>query len=222
MLGEIRLGFFVDGIGYYKDCSELLYPIDSSSDLKVFKEGTVIEVDEQLFKIQAVELAFIDYPGRRDTEVKRKKPIKMVYVSKAKVEMMGEKTKSGALKVRNLKQVKPLNGSGKSVIMDKGYTKDNFKEDFPNLVKPEKKTKKPKKETVKKTRSRTIKKPFKAGKIKPKTIAKAVKMVKERAEKKSKSAPEKQSKATRRKRCKTCDKLFKNIMRHVCKKQEKQ
>lgn len=142
MTGEIRLGFFVDGVGFHKDCSELLYRIDSSSDLKAFIEGAIIEIDEDLYKIQSVELGFIPYPGKKNFH--REKPIKIVYVSKAVVQFMADKTKDSAIKVDKLKPA-AIRGIAKEAVIidDKTYMPDDFKKDFPHLVqKPNRRTKK--------------------------------------------------------------------------------
>ena len=135
MLGEIRLGFHVDGIGYYRDCSELMYKIDSNSNLKCFKEGEMIEIDEELFKIESVELGFVPYPGRKNFE--RQKPIKLVYVSKASA-LTGETKIRRAIKLEDLEPVAELDIEEKSVKVDKGYTKAEFKEEFSHVIKPEK------------------------------------------------------------------------------------
>lgn len=148
MLGEVRLGFFVDGIGYYRDCSELMYKIDSNSNLKCFKEGEIIEIDESLLKIESVELAFIPYPGKKNFE--RQKPIKIVYVSKASV-LTGDTKIRRAVKLEDLEPVAELDIKEKDIKTDKGYTKAEFKEEFSHVIKPEKpKRTKRKKPTPKK------------------------------------------------------------------------
>lgn len=135
MLGEIRLGFFVDGIGFYRECSELIYKIDSNSNLKVFKEGEIVEIDEELFKIESIELAFIPYPGKKNFE--RQKPIKLVYVSKASA-LIGETKIRSAIKLEDLEPIAELDIKEKDIKTDKGYTKTEFKEEFSHVIKPEK------------------------------------------------------------------------------------
>jgi len=235
MLGEVRLGFFVDGIGYYKDCSELIFKIDSSSKVRHIVEGTILDVDDDLYKVQSVELGFIPCPGRPNFE--REKPIKIFYVSKAHTEVMGEKSKKAAVDMKKLEKSK-IRGELKHTVMldDATYCKEQFKEDFPHLVEKPKRTrrkksdvkaepKKQKKETkraepkeVKKTRkkaehkakttkSRTVKSPAKTGTVAPKKIKKIIKELAKPEAKKRK----------RRTKCKTCGNLFKSLARHKCK-----
>ena len=135
MLGEIRLGFHVDGIGWYRDCSELMYKIDSNSNLKVFKEGEIVEIDETLFKIESIELAFIPYPGKKNFD--RQKPIKLVYVSKASV-LTGDAKIRNAVKLEDLEPTKELKVKEEDIKVDKGYNKEEFKEEFSHVVKLEK------------------------------------------------------------------------------------
>jgi len=144
VIGEIRLGFHVDGIGFYRACSELMYTIDSSSNLKVFKEGEIIEIDEALFKIEAIELGFIPYPGKKNFD--RQKPIKLVYVSKASA-LTGEAKIRNAVKLKDLEPLKELNVKEKDIKVDKGYNKKEFKEEFSHVIKPEKAKKKTKRRT---------------------------------------------------------------------------
>ena len=152
MLGEVRLGFFVDGIGFYRDCSELIYKIDSNSNLKCFKEGEIIEIDESLLKIESVELAFIPYPGKKNFE--RQKPIKIVYVSKASA-LTGEVKIRDAIKLKDLDPIVELDIKEKNIKVDKGYTKAEFKEEFNHTIKPEKpKRTKRRKSTPKKSEIR--------------------------------------------------------------------
>jgi len=146
MIGEIRLGFHVDGIGWYRDCSELIYKIDSNSNLKCFKEGEIIEMDESLFKIESIELAFIPYPGRKNFE--RQKPIKLVYVSKASV-LTGDTKIRNAVKLEDIEPAKELNIKEENIKVDKGYDKKEFNEEFSHVVKPEKPKKKSKRRTKK-------------------------------------------------------------------------
>lgn len=232
MLGEIRLGFFADGLGYYKDCSELLYKIDSQSDLKVFKEGELLEIDEDLFKIESIELGFMPYPGKRNFY--RQKPIKLVYVSKASP-LVGTKKIDRAVNVSKVKSVEEIVVDEKKIKSDPNYTKEDFKSDFPHVIKEEK----PKRKVIKnKTapltegsmrsnvkakgpkvkpksppppikKSRTVKNAPKTGKVKPQEIKKAVKKVSLKKEE--------PNKRTRRSRCKQCKKLFKSLGRHKCK-----
>lgn len=245
MLGEIRLGFFVDGIGYYRDCSELIYKIDSNSNLKCFKEGEMIEIDEALFKIESIELAFIPYPGRKNFE--RQKPIKLVYVSKAST-LTGETKIRRAIKLEDLEPIAELDINEKSVKVDKGYTKSEFKEEFSHVVKPEKpKRTKRKKSSPKKSEIRGIakeavylddasfmekpkrtrrkksdvpEKPKKQKKETKRVEPKEVKKTRKKAEHKAKATkvkePEKK-KHSRRVRCKSCGNLFKSLARHKCK-----
>lgn len=226
MLGEIRLGFFVEGIGYYKDCSKLIYRVDSSSDLSGFKEGRIIEVDSDLYKVQSVELGFIPYPGRKGCE--REKPIKIVYVSRAKVELLSDKKKDAALDVREAPELRGISAES-MIIDDRNYGPADFEGDFPERVEKPKKRKRtrrikpvpskepepptPKKVKPKAKRSRTVKSAPKAGKVTPKVAKEAVKKVKAK-----KAVPQKVKESTRRKRCPKCKSLFKNLGRHKCKK----
>lgn len=241
MLGEIRLGFHVDGIGFYRDCSELMYTIDSSSNLKVFKEGEIIEMDEALFKIEAVELGFVPYPGRKNFE--RQKPIKLVYVSKASV-LTGDAKIRNAVKLKDLEPMKELTVKEENIKVDKGYDKEEFKEEFAHVVKPEKlkkrRTKKnetpaKKAKAEKKVESKPeVSKEPKATKLEGKTRsnkrnkdskivpAKPIKKkTKAKAKTKTKSKPEDSpsgsKKTSRRSRCPSCEGLFKNLGRHKCK-----
>lgn len=232
MLGEIRLGFFADGLGYHRDCSRLLYKVDSSSDLSAFKEGRIIEVDADLYKIQAVELGFIPYPGRRGCE--REKPIKLIYVSRAKVELLSDKRKKAAINVKEVPELKGI-ADNAVIIDDKEYSPANFEADFPELVEKPKKKRKSKlrgqtkhvvmldqasfikedkiKPKAKLKRTRVVKKAPKSGTVTPKVAKEAVKKIK-----KTKTKKEKVEKCSRRKRCPKCTKLFKSLGRHKCKK----
>lgn len=245
MLGEIRLGFHVDGIGWYKDCSELIYKIDSNSNLKVFKEGEIVEIDESLFKIESIELAFIPYPGRKNFE--RQKPIKLVYVSKASA-LTGETKIRNAVKLKDLEPLKDLNVKEENIKVDKGYNKEEFKEEFSHVVKPEKpkrgrakKDAAPKRKPARKAKTEK-KEPSKPKATKePKTtklegqtrsprgnkdskivpVEPIKKKTKARAKAKAKSTPEDSpsgsKKQSRRKRCPGCKGLFKSLGRHKCK-----
>lgn len=146
MLGEIRLGFFLDGVGWYKDCSELLYTIDSSTDSRYFKEGQILEIDQAFFKVQAVELRYVAMPWKgKGEKPNRDKPIKMVYVTKAKVGMMSDASKKKIVAVNTIPKLKELPEFDiAGIVDDTEYTQDNFKEDFPHLDKPVKKTRKKK------------------------------------------------------------------------------
>lgn len=246
MIGEIRLGFHVDGIGFYRDCSELMYTIDSSSNLRVFKEGEIIEMDESLFKIESIELAFIPYPGRKNFE--RQKPIKLVYVSKASV-LTGDAKIRSAVKLEDLEPVKELRVKEEDIKVDKGYNKEEFKEEFSHVIKPEK----PKRGRAKKDAAPPKRKPTRKAKTekkepsKPKATKepKAIKLegqtrssrgnkdskitpkkdikkpTKAKAKVKAKSAsedsPSDSKKHSRRKRCPGCQGLFKSLGRHKCK-----
>lgn len=244
MVGEIRLGFHVDGIGFYRDCSELMYKIDSSSNLKVFKEGEIIEMDEALFKIEAVELGFVPYPGRKNFE--RQKPIKLVYVSKASA-LTGETKIRNAVKLEDIEPTKDLNVKEEDIKVDKGYNKEEFKEEFSHVIKPEQKRKGRTKKNETPIRKRVSKKAKKKDESKPEVTKKpkaikvegkkrstggdkSIKIVpsepvkkktKAKAKVKAKSktedtvaAPKKHS---RRKRCPGCQGLFKSLGRHKCK-----
>lgn len=247
MLGEIRLGFHVDGIGFYRDCSELMYTIDSSSNLKVFKEGEIIEMDESLFKIESVELAFVPYPGRRNFE--RQKPIKLVYVSKASV-LTGDTKIRNAVKLKDLEPLKESSIKEEDIKVDKGYNKEEFKEEFSHIIKPEPKrkgrTKKNETPTRKETSTRKTKakkkveskpevskKPEKSkmeGKKRTTRGNKSVKIVpaepikkktkakvKVKAKSKAEDTVVAPKKHSRRKRCPSCSELFKSLGRHKCK-----
>ena len=248
MIGEIRLGFFVDGIGYYKDCSELLYTIDSSSDSRYFKEGMVIEIDNAFFKVQAIELQYIDLPWEgKGEKPNRQKPVKMVYVNKAKVSMMGDKSKKAIVAINKIPELKPLPDFDISEIVDDTeYTVEEFKEDFPHLDKPVKKKRKTKAE--KKLEKRFAKKDIDDLKALKKKKTKAISEPKKdeppvrnmrrrirttdvmdmmggndagKPKKAAKTVKKEKSKPvvkkTRKRRCKGCDKLFKNIDTHKCK-----
>ena len=247
MLGEIRLGFHVDGIGFYRSCSELMYKVDSSSNLRVFKEGEIIEMDESLFKIESIELAFIPYPGRKNFE--RQKPIKLIYVSKASI-LTGDAKIRNAVKLKDLEPMKDLDIKEEDIKVDKGYNKEEFKEEFSHVVKPERakpkrkgRTKKdeasigkgvPKKAKEKESskpevakKSKTVKVERKKRSTRGNKNAKIVpaepvkKTIKAKAKVKAKSTPEDSpsgsKKRSRRQRCPGCKGLFKSLGRHKCK-----
>lgn len=167
MIGEIRLGFFVEGIGYHKDCSKLIHKIDSSSKLKHIVEGTILEVDEDLYKVQSVELGFIPSPGRSGFH--REKPIKVIYVSKAHTELMGAKSKAAAIATKKLAPAEVRGELKESTIADdKSYGEPEFTEEFPHLIEKPKRTRRKKAEAKKEKKEVGIK-PRKIKKIKEKT-----------------------------------------------------
>lgn len=196
MIGEIRLGFHVDGIGFYRGCSELIYKVDSSSNLRVFKEGEIIEMDESLFKIESIELAFIPYPGRKNFE--RQKPIKLIYVSKASV-LTGDAKIRNAVKLKDLEPMKDLDIKEEDIKVDKGYNKEEFKEEFAHVIRPEKPKKKLKRRT--RTDETPIRKEAPTRKAKAKTEKKAA----------SKSEVTKKSQETEMERKKRTTKRAKGI-----------
>lgn len=214
MLGEVRLGFFVDGIGYYKDCSELIYTIDSSSKVKHIIKGTIFEIDEDLYKVQSVELGFRPYPGKPNFE--REKPIKIFYVSKAKVELMGDKAKKAAVNPKKLEESKIRGISEKAVYLDEAsYGPEDFKEEFPHLVEKPKRTRR-KKSDVKAEPKKQKKETKRA---EPKEVKETRKKTKRKAKATKKTEPVKPEakKHKRRARCKSCGNLFKSLARHKCK-----
>ena len=223
MLGEIRLGFFVDGIGYYKDCSKLIYKIDSDSKIKHLVEGSILDIDEELYKVQSVELSFIPSPGRKHFH--REKPIKTFYVSKAKVELMGKATKKSAIKPKKLEPVAQAAAQDEQKVAvknNKSYNEDDFKSEFPHLVEKPKRTRKVKSKnenTTKQEKKSTRNKQVKTTK-KTKEPKKSIKAKTTKKPKKVETQGDKRAK--RRSRCKSCEGLFKSLGRHKCKKQKKQ
>ena len=241
MLGEIRLGFFVDGIGWWKDCSELLYTLDSSTDSRYFKEGQTIEIDHAFFKVRAIELQYIALPWEgKGEKPNRDKPIKIIYVSKAKIGMMGEKRKKEIVAINSIPKIEDLPEFDISELVDDTeYTQEKFKDDFAYLESEEAKKKKKKEAKIL----------AKADLLKLKNLKKKKKLAAPKEEKPTKNlrrkvrttdvmdmfggndtekpenAPESTKKGvsdpspknTRKKRCKGCDKLFNDLSKHKCK-----
>jgi hypothetical protein len=242
MQGEIRLGFFVDGIGWWKDCSELIYTLDSSTDSRYFKEGQVIEVDHAFFKVRAIEIQYIPLPWEgKGEKPNRDKPIKIIYVSKAKIGMMGDKRRKEIVAINTIPKLKDLPEFDISQIVDDTeYSQEDFKDDFGYLESEEAKKKK-KKEAKKLAKAdlamlRSLKKRKKIAT--PKKEEKPAKNLRRKTrttnvldmfggngDEKSKDAPQSTKKAkdkpvpknTRNKRCKDCGELFKNLDKHKCK-----
>ena len=243
MVGFIKLGFFVNGIGWHKETSELLYTIDSSTDTRYFKEGQILEIDYVYFKVQSIELQFIDLPWEGHSEKpNRQKPIRIIYVSKAKISIMGDKRKKEIVAVNTIPKLKELPEFDISQIVDDtDYTPENFKEDFGYLESEEAKKKKKKEEKKLAKADLAILKSLKKRKKKkavPKEDEKPAKNLRRRSRttnvmdmfgedgiEKPENAPESKKKAmdkpvpknTRKKRCEDCDKLFKNLSKHKCK-----
>ena len=242
MQGELRLGFFVDGIGWWKDCSELLYTIDSSTDSRYFKEGQVLEIDHSFFKVQAIELQFTDLPWEgKGEKPNRSKPIKIVYLSKAKIGLMGDKRKKEIVAINSIPKIEDLPEFDISEIVDDtDYTQENFKDDFGYLESEESKKKKKKEEkklakadlaklkNLKKRKKLSAPKkeenPAKNLRRKARTTN-VLDMFDETDVKKPENAPQSTKKVkdkpvpknTRKKRCKGCDKLFNDLSKHKCK-----
>ena len=241
MLGEIRLGFFVDGIGWWKDCSELLYTLDSATDSRYFKEGQVIEVDHAFFRVRAIELQYIPLPWEgKGEKPNRDKPIKIIYVSKAKIGMMGDKRKKEIVAINNIPKIEDLPEFDISELVDDTeYTQENFKDDYGYLESEESKKKKKKEEkklakadlaklkSLKKRKTLSTpkeEKPTKNLRRKARTTN-VLDMFDETDVKKPENAPQSTKKAkdkpvpknTRKKRCKGCGELFKNLDKHKCK-----
>lgn len=241
MQGNLLLGFFVDGIGWWKDSSTLLYTIDSATDSRYFKEGQILEIDHAFFKVRAIELSFIDLPWEgKGEKPNRQKPIKNVYLSKAKISIMGDKRKREIVAVNTIPKLKELPEFDISQIVDDtDYTPENFKEDFGYLESEETKKKKKKEEKKLAKADLAILKSLK--RKKKKAVPKEEKPVKnlrrrsrttnvmdmfdgntdEKAEvvpESTKKGIDKQSvKQVRKKRCKGCGELFKNLSKHKCK-----
>ncbi len=241
VVGYIKLGFFVNGIGWHKETSELLYTIDSSTDSRYFKEGQVLEIDYAFFKIQSIELQFIDLPWEGHGEKPdRQKPIRIIYCTKAKIGMMGAKSKKEIVAINSIPKIKDLPEFDISQIVDDTeYKLEDFKEDFGYLESEESKKKKKKEE----------KKLAKADLVRLKNLKKRKKLATPEEEKpvknlrrktrttnvldmfggnddeKPENALQSTKKAkdkpvpknTRKKRCKGCDKLFNDLSKHKCK-----
>ena len=241
MLGEIRLGFFVDGIGWWKDCSELLYTIDSATDSRYFKEGQILEIDNVFFRVRAIELQYVPLPWEgKGEKPNRDKPIKIVYVNKAKIGMMGEKRKKEIVAVNTIPKLEDLPEYDISQIVDDtDYKVEDFKDDFGYLESEESKKKKKKEEKklakadlakLKSLKKRKVKstpkeeKPAKNLRRKARTTN-VLDMFGETGTEKTKDAPQSTKKAkdkpvakkTRKKRCKGCEKLFNDLSKHKCK-----
>ena len=242
MLGEIRLGFFVDGIGWWKDCSELLYTIDSATDSRYFKEGQVLEIDNAFFKVRAIELHYIPLPWEgKGEKPNRDKPIKIVYVSKAKIGMMGDRRKKEIVAINKIPKLEDLPEYDISQIVDDTeYKVEDFKDDFGYLESEEAKKKKKKeakkmakadlailkslKQKKRKKAPKEEEKPAKNLRRKTRTTN-VLDMFGENDTEKTKDAPVSTKKAkdktvpknTRKKRCKGCDELFDDLSNHKCK-----
>lgn len=227
MIGEIRLSYFLDGVGFYKDCSDLLYAIDSGTDTRYFKEGQILEIDQAFFKVQSVELIFIDLPWKgKGEKPNRSKPIKIIYVAKTSVSLLGEKSKKKIIAVNKVPSLKELPEFDTSqFVVDEEYSNDKFLEDFPHLVKPVKKTRQKKekkrleKNDIKKLKSLKQKK---VKKVPEKKVEKPVINNRRRAASSmldlfDGNSAKKPIKAKRKKRCERCNGLFKDINKHKCK-----
>lgn len=241
MLGEIRLKYFLDGIGNYRDCSDLLYTIDSSTDTRYFKEGQVIEIDHAFFKVRAIELSYIPLPWEgKGEKPNRDKPIKIIYVTPCKVVMMGEKRKKEIVAINKIPKLKDLPEFDISQIVDDTeYSQEDFKDDYAYLESEEAKKKKKKEaKIIAKADLAILKSLKKRKKVAPKEEEKPVKNLRRKIRttnvmdmfggndvEKPKDAPESKKKAkdkpvpknTRKKRCKGCEKLFKDLSKHKCK-----
>lgn len=244
MQGELRLGFFVDGIGWWKDCSELLYTIDSSTDTRYFKEGQVLEIDHSFFKVRAIEIQFTDLPWEgKGEKPNRSKPIKIVYLSKAKIGMMGDKRKKEIVAINSIPKIKDLPEFDISELVDDTeYTVENFKDDFGYLESEEAKKKKKKEEKKLAKADLAILKGLKQRKkkaiLKDKEEDKPAKNLRRKARttnvldmfdetvvKKPENAPQSTKKVgsgpspkkTRKKRCNGCGELFDDLSKHKCK-----
>ena len=243
MLGEIRLKYFLDGIGNYRDCSDLLYTIDSSTDTRYFKEGQVIEIDHAFFKVRAIELSYIPLPWEgKGEKPNRDKPIKIIYVTPCKVVMMGEKRKKEIVAVNKLPKLKDLPEFDISQIVDDTeYKVEDFKDDYAYLESEEAKKKKKKEAKILAKADLAMLKNLKKRKKKatPEKEEKPTKNLRRKVRttnvmdmfggndgEKPENAPESTKKAkdkqtptkTRKKRCKGCGELFKNLDKHKCKR----
>jgi hypothetical protein len=241
MLGEIRLKYFLDGIGNYRDCSDLLYTIDSSTDTRYFKEGQVIEIDHAFFKVRAIELAYIPLPWEgKGEKPNRDKPIKIIYVTSCKVVMMGDKRKKEIVAINTIPKLKDLPEFDISEIVDDtDYTQEDFKDDFAYLESEEAKKKKKKEaKIIAKADLAKLKSLKKRKKLSTPKEEKPVKNLRRKIRttdvmdmfggndtEKPENAPESTKKAkdkpvsknTRKKRCKGCGDLFNDLDKHICK-----
>ena len=242
MVGYIKLGFFVNGIGWHKETSELLYTIDSSTDSRYFKEGQILEIDHAFFKIQSIELQFIDLPWEGHSEKpNRQKPIRNIYVSKAKIGMMGDRRKKEIVAMNTIPKMEDLPEFDISELVDDTeYTQKDFKDDFGYLESEETKKKKKKEEKKLAKADLAILKSLKKRKkmAAPKKEEKPAKNMRRKVRttdvmdmfggnesEKTEDAPESTKKAkdksvpknTRKKRCRGCGELFKDLSKHKCK-----